>query len=104
MIVSRSMPTRFACPPQSWQNRSAARPASPFRTPLLKSEPEDMKPLSRSERRVATLYAQGLMHSEIALQLGVSGSTVRNQIAAAYRKLGVNSKVALLHALSQDEG
>jgi DNA-binding CsgD family transcriptional regulator len=52
-------------------------------------------PLSDSELRTARLFAEGRTHKEIATALGLSHYTVRNQIASAYTKLGVHSKVAL---------
>ncbi|MEW5686017.1 MAG: helix-turn-helix transcriptional regulator [Pseudomonadota bacterium] len=51
--------------------------------------------LTRAETRVARLFAEGLTHSAIALRLGVSQSTIRNQIAAIYRKLDIHSKAEL---------
>ena len=58
--------------------------------------------LTAAECRTAQLYADGGTHSAIAASLGLSGSTVRNQIAAAYQKLGVHTKVALARALGHD--
>lgn len=58
--------------------------------------------LTAAERRTAQLYAGGSTHSAIASKLGLSGSTVRNQIAATYQKLGVHSKVALGRVLKRD--
>lgn len=51
--------------------------------------------LTRAETRVAALFADGQTHSQIARRLGVSQSTVRNQIAAIYRKLDIHSKAEL---------
>ncbi len=51
--------------------------------------------LTRAETRVARLFAEGLTHSAIAARLGVSQSTIRNQIAAIYRKLDIHSKAEL---------
>lgn len=58
--------------------------------------------LTAAERRTAQLYAEGKTHSAIASKLGLSGSTVRNQIAAAYQKLDVHSKVALARIFARD--
>ncbi len=57
--------------------------------------------LSNREQRVASLFADGLTQSEIAGKIGVSVSTVRNQIASTYRKLNVHTKVDLVRALKQ---
>jgi DNA-binding NarL/FixJ family response regulator len=56
-------------------------------------------PLTGAQRRVAELYAEGRDHRAIAAELGLAPATVRNQIAAAYRRLGVNDKVALARRL-----
>lgn len=55
--------------------------------------------LSLSERRVAGLFAEGHGYKAIAEKIGVSQFTVRNQISAVYRKLGVHSKVELAKAI-----
>jgi len=57
--------------------------------------------LSPAEARVARLYAGGLTQRDIAVRLGVSGSTVRNQLSAVYLKLDVHSKVGLARRLNQ---
>jgi DNA-binding CsgD family transcriptional regulator len=56
-------------------------------------------PLTRSELKAAQLYASGATYQNVAAQLGISGHTVRNQLSAAYRKLGVSSKVGLAVAI-----
>lgn len=56
--------------------------------------------LSSAEQCVAQLAAKGLQYKEIAKQLGVSPATIRNQLHAVYRKLGVSNKTALANALS----
>jgi DNA-binding CsgD family transcriptional regulator len=57
--------------------------------------------LTAAELRAARLYADGLKQREIAARLGVSASTVRNQLSSAYDKLRVHSKLELLRALSR---
>lgn len=56
--------------------------------------------LTAAERRVVALYADGCTHAQIAMQLGVTSSTVRNQISAAYRKLDVHSKAELARRIA----
>lgn len=51
--------------------------------------------LTPAETRVARLYSEGRTHRQIAEHLGVSQSTVRHQIASAYRKLDIHSKAEL---------
>jgi DNA-binding CsgD family transcriptional regulator len=60
--------------------------------------------LTPAETRVARLYASGLSQKDIAARLGVSTSTVRNQLASAYQKLDVHSKIELMRALNQGGG
>jgi DNA-binding CsgD family transcriptional regulator len=55
--------------------------------------------LSAREREVAHLAATGLGDKEIARRLGISPTTVRTHIDNAYRKLGVNNRVALARCL-----
>lgn len=56
--------------------------------------------LTPAETQVAELYAEGLTQAQIARRLGTSPSTVRNQIASVYDKLGVRSKAELVrHAV-----
>lgn len=56
--------------------------------------------LTVSELRAARLYASGATQRQIARELGKSALTVRNQIASAYQKLGVHSKIALANRLA----
>ena len=53
----------------------------------------DHLPLRQSE--VALLFAQGLSHKEIAHQLTIHPTTVRNHLALAYRTLAVTSRAEL---------
>ncbi len=57
--------------------------------------------LSKREMTVAEHYASGQSHKEIARELGVSPATIRNHIAAIYRKLGINNKAQLVHRLEE---
>lgn len=60
--------------------------------------------LTDREERVVDLLAQGLRVPSIAQRLYVSQSTVRNNLSAIYRKLGVVSQVQLLELLVAEEG
>lgn len=53
----------------------------------------DLLPPRRAE--VAMLFASGLSNKEVAAKLRISPATVRNQLAAAYQALSVNSKADL---------
>ncbi|MCZ7566623.1 MAG: LuxR C-terminal-related transcriptional regulator [Burkholderiales bacterium] len=44
------------------------------------------------ERQVLELLARGLANDEIAVRLGISAKTVRNQVSAVFDKLGVSSR------------
>lgn len=69
---------------------------------LLAVSPETTKlGLTPTEYRVARLYAGGQTQQSIAQSQGVSVSTVRNQLASAYRKLSVHSKVELARILQR---
>jgi DNA-binding CsgD family transcriptional regulator len=57
--------------------------------------------LSAREREVAHLATTGLADKEIARRLGISPTTVRTHIDNAYRKLGVNNRVALTRCLDR---
>ncbi|MGC4080868.1 MAG: helix-turn-helix transcriptional regulator [Vicinamibacterales bacterium] len=55
--------------------------------------------LTRREMTVARAFASGKSYRQIAAQLGTSPATVRTQIQAIYMKIGVRTKVGLVHAV-----
>ncbi len=57
--------------------------------------------LTSSERAVAELVAQGLANKEIAGRLGIATRTVEHHVTNVYRKLGVDSRVALAQTLAR---
>ena len=57
--------------------------------------------LTDRERAVAERYAEGRTFRQVADDLGIAPATVRNHLAAVYRKLDVGNKAALIRALSQ---
>jgi DNA-binding CsgD family transcriptional regulator len=67
---------------------------------LLLALGHEVETLTTAERRAARLFASGASHAAVAAQLGLSPATVRNQLAAVYRKLHVHSKPALAAALA----
>lgn len=56
--------------------------------------------LSERELMIAQRYAEGQTHKEIAANLHIAPSTVRNHLAAIYRKFGVGNKPGLIRELS----
>jgi DNA-binding NarL/FixJ family response regulator len=51
--------------------------------------------LTRREREVALLVAQGLTNPQIAQELSVSRSTANNHVARILRKLGLHSRAQI---------
>ena len=56
-------------------------------------------PLSETEREIAGHVLQGQSNQEIAEARGSCAATVRNQIHALFRKLGIHSRTQLAMAL-----
>ncbi len=61
---------------------------------------ENFKRLSPRELTIAERFAGGETYTQIAQALHIAPSTVRNHLAAIYRKLKVNSKPTLIGALA----
>lgn len=57
--------------------------------------------LTSSERRVATMAADGLSNRDIAQRLFVTPKTVEVHLASAYRQLGIGSRTQLATALAE---
>jgi len=70
--------------------------------PLALSDDTQGTPLTRREREVAELAANGLTSREVAEKLFVSTRTVENHLQRAYEKLGVSGRAELANALGQD--
>ena len=56
--------------------------------------------LTPSEQAVTHSFLLGLRYSEIAVERGRSIRTIANQIASAFRKLGVSGRSELVHKLT----
>jgi DNA-binding NarL/FixJ family response regulator len=52
--------------------------------------------LSRREKQIVDALLAGRTNKEIALQLGVSDQTIKNQLTTLYRKVGVSSRLELV--------
>ena len=59
--------------------------------------------LSERERGLAQLFARGVTRKDIARQLGLSPSTVKNHLSNIYRKLGIKDRVALICAVQDGD-
>lgn len=57
--------------------------------------------LGQREREIAEHYATGRSHKQIAQSLGLSPSTVSNQLAVVYEKLNISSKAELSSLLER---
>lgn len=66
---------------------------------LVESVSEMPEILTDAESDVARLIFEGLTNEEIAARRETSERTIANQIAAVYRKLGVNSRIELVEQL-----
>lgn len=66
---------------------------------LQAREKTEADALGRRERMAAQQFARGKTHQQVAESLGVSASTVRNQLRSVYRKLGVADKAELARVL-----
>jgi DNA-binding CsgD family transcriptional regulator len=67
-------------------------------TPALVSAPREL-PLSRREREIAVLVAEGRTSREVAEQLVIGVRTVESHLARVYDKLGIRSRADLADAL-----
>ena len=59
-----------------------------------------MEDLSHREFDIAERYGAGKTYKEIAVDLFIAPSTVRNHIASIYRKLGVANKAEFVKIMS----
>ena len=65
---------------------------SPESTPNNCDTPDPQVSLTRRERDILRLIAQGLSNKEIAAQLHLSEKTVRNRLSEIFSKLGVGNR------------
>ena len=59
------------------------------------SRSSDRQSLTRREREVIPLIAEGLLNKDVAKRLGVSEGTVKVHLHNIFRKAGVNNRTAL---------
>jgi two-component system nitrate/nitrite response regulator NarL len=70
--------------------------------PLQIAKPGGMALLTRREREVVDLVAEGMRNEEVSQKLNITEHTVRNYLCRIFEKLGLSSRVELvLYALSR---
>ncbi|QDP94585.1 AAA family ATPase [Microlunatus elymi] len=84
------------------RSQQLAAGSAGVRTPLLLDERPRWPELSRREREVARLAADGLSNAAIASRLVLSVRTVESHLYQAYAKLGVESRAELVRYLGTD--
>jgi DNA-binding NarL/FixJ family response regulator len=73
-------------------------------TALLNQErPPDLLALTARQREILGLVAQGLTNADIARQLFLTEGTVKQHLRAAYKALGVSSRVQAARLLERHE-
>lgn len=55
--------------------------------------------LTRRQREIATLVAQGLSSKEVAAELSITEATVRNHLSVLFKRFSVSSRIALANEL-----
>lgn len=55
-----------------------------------------MKPLSRQQKAMLQMSAQGYRHKQIAHHFNLSEQTVKNTLHNAYKKMGVTHNIAAI--------
>jgi len=101
-MTRRRDPARLpAEAPQDLRSTDLVLGAERFVVLSFASPPETLLPgLSRAESAVVRAASTGLTSAEIAAHRGSSVFTVQNQLANAYRKLGVSSRAELVALLA----
>ncbi len=74
-------------------------------SPLMLTNAQGVKLLSRQESKIVRLVSEGLTNREIATELKLSPHTVKNYLFKIFEKLGISSRVELaLYAISRQNG
>ncbi|HEY6123494.1 MAG TPA: helix-turn-helix transcriptional regulator [Steroidobacteraceae bacterium] len=77
----------------------ATEAAVPFAMTCVLHQPADDSPLTRAEQTVAELLCEGRTLAQIAHLRGVSANTIKSQVRQVFRKLNVESRVALVRKM-----
>lgn len=92
------------CSGQVWASSDALRfvlgALAGTTTPTV--DPDNMALLTRREREVFGLAADGLTNREISQKLGISEHTVKNYLFSIFGKLGFASRLELIRAVKQE--
>jgi len=56
--------------------------------------------LSERQQQIATLLLKGLSNKAIAAELDITEGTVKNHLHSIYYKLGIDSRISLIIALT----
>lgn len=82
-----------------------------YRTPLFKLDREpkgepnqELETLTDKEKEIALAVSQGLSNKEIAAQLNIAPSTVKNHLYTIFRKLNITNRVALVSRITGNSG
>jgi DNA-binding CsgD family transcriptional regulator len=73
--------------------------AAPFSITCVLHHPEAVRALTTAEQAVADQLCEGRTLGQIASLRGVSANTVKSQVRQIFRKLNVDSRVALVRRL-----
>lgn len=92
------------CVMRTWDFSSRASRVRGPSWPVRQSSAEvDAGPkLTRREEEIARLVAIGRTNGEIAAQLGLAQSTVKNRLVRIFDKLGVNTRAELASRMARD--
>ena len=84
----------------AFQLRGVTDSATPFAITCLLHSPAGKAVLTTAEQAVADLLCEGRTLAQVASLRGVSPNTVKSQVRQVFRKLNVDSRVALVRLLS----
>ncbi|MBT9292091.1 hypothetical protein KL771_21690 [Hyphomicrobiaceae bacterium 22] len=68
---------------------------------LSAREADPLADLTTQQRRAIELLAEGLLNKQIAHRMGISASTAKAHISAAYRALGVTGRIGAVTLLAR---
>ncbi len=87
-----------------WLDRSAiTRLVTEMIRPVADTPRQERPVLTQRDHRIIGLVSHGLRNRQVAQELRVSEATIRNQLTAIFRKLGVTSRLQLaVHACQKD--